>query len=422
MQVLHLPRQTKSSADLTQRRSRPRHADPVNASPPIPGKPEFLFVDNVRFWSMAAIVAVHSLQAWGMVEWKSSRELQASLIQLCKFGTIGFYFISGFLLGERLEQGSARSYFFRRVRSTAGPWAVWAFILTVLLFAQSLRLGGHASGLLGTASSLGTSLCSVLFVSTYWFVPNFLFSLCILLLCRRFLHDWRLGGALLLGSVFYGVNVHEHWVATSHTTALFGFVFYQWLGVWVSAHSELVFSWVARLKANVVVGIALMTGAFALAEAAQLFRTSPGQDAFNTLRLSNQLYSLAVVLGLLKLGRITSPRFVNVRSDTFGVYLIHGIALFVLSGLVQVVARVAFGLSYRVVVDPHASAWRHPVMCLLIWGAMFAMVYGSSLALTTYLLRQPKYRWIVGQQERKSASLLSTTVATPPTAVKATLA
>src|SRR3954453_20798804 len=96
-----------------------------------------LFVSNVRFWSMFAIIAVHSSTAWGIDTGSpAGSEFQIALIQAVKFGTIGFYLVSGFLLGERLHRHTARVYLARRLKKVGVPWLVWASLFALVPFAK----------------------------------------------------------------------------------------------------------------------------------------------------------------------------------------------------------------------------------------------------------------------------------------------
>jgi hypothetical protein len=79
-----------------------------------------LFVSNVRFWSMLGIVAVHSAPTLLLIN-GTQWYLSAALTALFKFGTIGFFLISGFLLGERVDQQRPMEYFLRRVRRSFYP-------------------------------------------------------------------------------------------------------------------------------------------------------------------------------------------------------------------------------------------------------------------------------------------------------------
>src|SRR5579875_2184149 len=171
-----------------------QHVSPAIATTARVADVGHLCVDNVRFWSMFAIIAVHSLIIWGIhTESRIGWEIQIALVQAMKFGTIGFYIISGFLLGLRVDQGSGYEYFLRRLKSVGVPWLIWASLFTLLPFAQTMLVHrGH-----GDTAGLEHYATNVLLFSPYWFVPNFLFALSMLLLLGRYLDDIRLGIALL---------------------------------------------------------------------------------------------------------------------------------------------------------------------------------------------------------------------------------
>ena len=79
-----------------------------------------IFVDNVRFWSMIGIVAIHSASVFIVIE-NTHPLLIAALLAPAKFGTIGFFLISGFLLASvstdtgrwNTSADGCRRYFFR---------------------------------------------------------------------------------------------------------------------------------------------------------------------------------------------------------------------------------------------------------------------------------------------------------------------
>ena len=190
-----------------------------------------LFVDNVRFWSMVGIIAVHTLFRWYVPNATATSELRMLLLQMAKFGTIGFYLISGFLLGGRLDHCSPCEYLLRRIKNVAAPWAVWASVTIGLAVIQESLYGDFPSHLWPAIVSVATNAWRVIFYSPFWFVPNFLLSLSFLLMLRRYLDDLRLGALLLACTLFYSVNIYGRWIPSEHTTAIFGFTFYQWLGV-----------------------------------------------------------------------------------------------------------------------------------------------------------------------------------------------
>lgn len=107
-------------------RSGPRDA---KAQAP-PTSANHLFANNVRFLSMAAIIAIHTMDAY-----PGGPVAHRYLAQLFKFETIGFFLISGFLFGERIDRYSSIGYFTRRLRSVFLPWSVW-YLLTAVLASQ----------------------------------------------------------------------------------------------------------------------------------------------------------------------------------------------------------------------------------------------------------------------------------------------
>ncbi len=115
-------------------------------------------------------------------------------------------------------------------------------------------------------------------------------------------------------------------------------------------------------------------------------------DPLNTLRLSNQLFSVAVVLLLLKIKRSTWPAFVDVRRHTFGLYLSHS--------MVQVVLISA--LAEALIHHPIAWILNTAAGRLALWFAVLAATYGTSLAITRSLDAQPRLRWTVGMSRRGS--------------------
>src|ERR1700722_7360052 len=85
---------------------------------PRPRELNHLFVNNVRFWSMLSVIVVHSWYVFG----SANSGLDIALVTPFKFATIGFFLISGFLLGERVDRRNPVEYFLRRFRRVFVPW------------------------------------------------------------------------------------------------------------------------------------------------------------------------------------------------------------------------------------------------------------------------------------------------------------
>ena len=338
---------------------------------------------------MASVIAVHCIgSVVGLVDGNSFDLFARSLAQPFKFGTIGFFLISGFLMGEGISRRTPLEYLTRRLQTVLMPWLAWVSLCWILSIAHHRAPGELRLYSLGSEVPLALDkLRSCLLGTSYWFVPNLLLALCVLLLCRSFIDDLRLGLVLLMASLFYGLNIYARWIPLSgHTGALFGFVFYLWLGAWVARHFARFETWMAGIPLRVFAILPVLTLLPAILES-QVMSAEGIEDNLNTLRLSNQLYSVTMVLAMFKLRTAIWPRKLNVRATTFGIYLSHAIVL----SVVTILARWIL-LKAGVSGTWHAApGW---LACLSL--GMFAAIYGTSLGLTTLLLKFPRLRWLVG--------------------------
>jgi hypothetical protein len=185
-------------------------------------------------------------------------------------------------------------------------------------------------------------------------------------------------------SLFYGINAYTQWLPVqSHTEALFGFVFYLWLGAWVAKHFVTFESWTARIPALALIAMAALTGLAAFGEGELLSQSA----ALNTLRISNQIYSVVMVLAIFKARKALWPRALKVRKSTFGVYLAHSVVLAVL---------VYLGARFMVY-DMMRKTWgaTRANEAFLV-AAAFIATYLASLAITFWLLGNPHLCWMVG--------------------------
>ena len=346
-------------------------------------KPDYLFVSNIRFLAMISIVGVHTLRLWREAA-PPVGYLQLLMTQAMKFGTIGFFLISGFLLGEGMTRTSRKRYFYRRVKGVFVPWAFWSFVWFVIAF-WGARRAGDGLMLEGSLRELAHQYLEFVTVrSIYWFVPNFFICLMLVIWLHKRLPD-LVQGALFLGcSLFYGLNVYWKFVPVKHTSALLGFVFYLWLGLFAYKRREELMRWMQETSwvqlAFLVAGAAFLS----LGEM-HLLRRLQSADEFNTLRLSNQAYSVLMMLLFVKSRRELFPKFVHVRTETFGIFLIHPILLEILQ------LRLA-GLSEAARIGISERGWLVVLLSLLT----FAATYLLSLALTKVIRRVPLLRWSVG--------------------------
>jgi membrane-bound acyltransferase YfiQ involved in biofilm formation len=220
--------------------------------------------------------------------------------------------------------------------------------------------------------------------TSFWFVPNLLLSIAILLICRRYLYSLKLGFVLFLVNLVYVVNIYTSWFSTRHTQALLGFVFYLWLGSYAAHNFERVSSFLARIPTAALVAASAIAGVAAYGESHLLF-VLHSFDPLNTLRLSNQVFSISVVLMIFKFRHATWPGFIDVRRQTFGLYLSHGIVLLLLMRVLRHFPRWA-----------PDSISVSAIEGVVLWIAVSVTTYVSCLLVTMWLARRPSLQWMVG--------------------------
>ncbi len=349
-----------------------------------------LFVDNVRFWSMFAVVAIH-----GALVFPEIKQPRLGLIEVIetpfKFATIAFFLMSGFLAGRGLETLAPLTYLKRRMRRVALPWACWISVMIAALMATDFA---HHRVALAFPNQLSTVLASrvvyCLFGTAYWFVPNLLLSMTILLLFQRQHRRLWFGSLLFCFSFLYGLNIYTEWLPSRHTESLLGFVFYLWLGTYASHHQEVLERWMARTSPLTLgVGV-LFTMLLSYREALLLDRLG-SIDPMNTLRITNQVFSVMAVLFLYKFRQATWPSFVQVRDNTFGVYLLHPLSMMLMWPVLK--SRLLAPVVHRLANSNMGG--------VALWTASVLFVYGAALAATKFLVRQPSLRWLVGLQVRR---------------------
>lgn len=359
-----------------------------------------LFANNVRFLSMAAIIAMHSLSVYPALHLEESPVAMMCLAQIFKFGTIAFFLIAGFLFGERIDEYSSLQYFRRRLSHVLLPWVVWYLCYCGLRVATDVV---HQRVLLPSPGGYNflyrECVSAGLFGTAYWFVPNLLIALAVLLVLRRILRDIRVGAALMLMSLFYAANIYGHWTSVVHSRAVFGFVFYLWLGAWGAWHFSTVQKWLDHIPGIAMPGFAALTYALAIGETKLLIHLHSA-DPMNTLRITNQVFSIVTVLAIVQVKHATWPRFVDVRTHTFGLYLAHPIGL---AALKQIL--------------PHFETplWTSHFGAATAFPIAFTITYGGCLIVVRMLLSCSWLRWTVGLAAHKHpARIGGNVVAEPP--------
>jgi membrane-bound acyltransferase YfiQ involved in biofilm formation len=327
---------------------------------------------------MISIVVVHAWYIFG----STNSNLDTALVTPFKFATIAFFLISGFLMGERVDRRNPVEYFMRRFRKVFVPWLLWFGVFATALVIY--QLAAHRSEFSSSTQILWTAFSTsrnALYQSSFWFVPNLLVCMAILLMCRRYIYTLKLGAVLLTANLVYVANIYGQWFPSDHSRAIFGFVFYLWLGSYVAQNFDKISKVLALIPAKVFVATSIVTGVAAYFES-HLLAVLNCADPLNSLRLTNQVFSISMVLMIFKFSRATWPTFIDVRRHTFGIYLAHCVIL-----------RPFLHLSKN---SRFHWAYAGNAKGILLWIAVSTVTYLSALTITIWLAKRPSRQWIVG--------------------------
>ncbi len=300
----------------------------------------YAFIDNARFLSMIAIVMRHCEQS--LYDVTPAPALEAAIIQFRTFGVQLFFLSSGFLMADWLARrdNDVRGYCMTRLHQVAVPWLIWAGVYVV---GDTL---GFFIGPRHPIAGITEAVIGDIFYQAYWYVPILLISVAVLLSLRR---CWgsKLQGVLFgLLSLLYGVNLYTRWFPTSHTIAVFAYLFPLWFGIWLCDNFQAVSGWANRVRWPPLLAIAFLAFCCTLVE--DRFMAQIGiPDTYNALQISNQIYAFVALFVLIKLPARIAPSFVDVRKDTYGIYLTHQVVTLVgRKAINQVAGRSATGLSF----------------------------------------------------------------------------
>jgi len=169
----------------------------------------------------------------------------------------------------------------------------------------------------------------VLGYTSYWYVPNYVICLLVIIAFAKYVKSIYFGGFLLLVTLLYTYfTVYSSTHTSSHTTALFGFVFYMWLGIYIKKADLL--SKIQKIPSALMIGITVFIFILSCYETRYLFDFTHTRDSLNTLRITNQLYSLAIFALLVRLCGNKAPNFgvFRPKQETYGIYLYHGFFVF----------------------------------------------------------------------------------------------
>lgn len=347
---------------------------------------KFDFIDGIRCIAMISIVMEHAVF---LDIYHPTDQLSILMVciwtQLIKFGTICFFLLAGFLIGEKFVQYTPLQYMKRRVGTTIGPWLFWSlFFLFTMCLDDLIKAVKFNSGHFGPnyGADFIEHLRGVFLFSNYWFIPNFLICIGILLLFRKYLYSYLLGAGLFVLTMFYTVNIYFEWIEPRHSVALFGFIFFLWLGAQINKNLDKFERLVSKIPYTPIIVVFIVTAALGIIEELHLINAK-SIDPYNTLRISNILYSLTFFVLFFKIKEIKAVNFLRPRETTFGIYLIHFILV------AKFLPMVFVSLKYDV------SQLSLPEM-LTYQLSRFIIVYVLTFLLVIGI-NKTRFKWIIGR-------------------------
>ncbi len=353
-----------------------------------PAKRNYDFVNTIRCIAMIFIVMEHSTYFEPDIYLPHSglRAFCFCLsIQFSKFGTVCFFLLAGFLIGDKFTDYTPLQYLKRRLNTTIRPWLFWSLCFIVLtnldLITNKLLLHPDPQGVNVWQTLLGNITTTYLYTN-YWFIPNFLFCITLLLVFKRHLYSYTFGAILFLFTVFYSINIYLSWIKPSHTTAILGFVFFLWLGAQLHKNWQKVEAWIDKTSIFMWLTFTILTLYLSLAEM-DLLKNLHVHDPYNTLRFSNIIYSISFFFLLLKIKNFNFIQYLKPRETTYGIYLIHYIMPAML--LPQI-----FG-------PMHINVYQLTIAEVFLYQLLKFLIVYSSTFLVVWGINKTSFKWLVGR-------------------------
>jgi peptidoglycan/LPS O-acetylase OafA/YrhL len=352
-------------------------------------KKSFGFIDSIRGIAMFGIVIEHSSVFWLLnYDNYSDKLIRAGYMGFAKFATIAFFIISGFLINHKFTEYTPMQYIKNRFKNTIGPWLFWIFIYLSFTIGQRvfmfLKTGNEKHLPADWYDATVGMFFRVIFHSNYWFILNFLICIAILLIFKKQIYKLGFGLILCLFSLFYSVNIYFNWVPVEHTTAIFGFVFYLWLGIFLNRHFDQVKFILSKISLGLLIGVNLLLFGFSTLESVHLMNIGLA-DPFNTLRITNIIYSLGMFALLLKLGDMNRVKqILDPRHTTYGIYLIH--LIIVDHILIEILRPLKLNLETMSAIDVAGYSLLR-----------FVIAYGITFLLVK-LITKTKFKWAIGSR------------------------
>lgn len=300
---------------------------------PLKNTKPYPFIDFIRFISMIGIVWSHTdvfPSSLNIIKFSNTQTHILTYVafkQLSKFSVISFFMISGFLLAGKLEERSEWTFLKKRLESIAVPYLVALSVYIGLLFITRLAFVHNYYKL-----SVLKEMFYAVFYSPYWYVPVYFMSLITILIFNRVSSGIWFGLVCLSVTCLYTFS--ENFQTKAHNTAFFAFVFYIWLGMFISKNG--LADRIRKISIPLLTAIILVSFLLACLQSYELILKN---DLFytNNLRLYNQIYGIAFFLFLVRICPARpSYGMLNPRRETFGIDLYHTfVVVFLLRPIVE---------------------------------------------------------------------------------------
>ncbi|QJD94446.1 acyltransferase [Mucilaginibacter robiniae] len=301
--------------------------NPIKISTPVESRrQEYPFINLIRFLSMMGIVWAHN-KVFSPYEIDPLPKVDHANIciyfyQIFKFSVLCFFIISGFLLGSKIDHDSPKNYFIRRLTTTLKPYAVAFIILFSIVFIRVFLLHHDQDQL----KTVGGILHFCFLSSHLWYLPNYLICLSVLFCFHKLVNKVSFGLILLGITLVYSIaTVYIKQFELSHTSALFAFVFYLWLGVYIRKSNFV--QKIYMMNPWLLLGLVIATYIISSVESCYLYKHQ--LNFFSVLRLGNQLYAICMFMFLVRVcPKAPKFGFFNPRAETYGIYLYHGTIMY----------------------------------------------------------------------------------------------
>lgn len=351
-------------------------------------KRNYEFVDAIRCIAMIGIVAEHSIFFDEHVYHPTdtlSNAVFATFVQLVKFGTINFFLLAGFLIGEKFTDYSPLEYLNRRVKNTFVPWVFWSlFFLAIMVGTDFISASRFNNGYLDKnyGDNLINHLKAIYLYSNYWFIPNFLCCITVLLIFRKYLYSYFFGAVLFVFTSIYVINIYGQWIEARHSTAILGFVFFLWLGAQFNRNLTSMENWLKKTPVLIWVFAAIIAMICGVKESL-LLKSMHSIDPYNSLRISNIFYSLICFFLFLRLQSFQLVNYLKPRETTYGIYLIHYILV------ATVLPEIFRPLKFDVTSIPLPELIAYQIL-------RFVIVYTTTLFMVK-LINATRFKWSIGR-------------------------